>query len=450
MASLDQIKTIVLVMMENRSFDHMLGYRGFPSLNLGVDGQRDDVAWKSAVANIDNINGQTQEPFPNTNPYSLPPGFDPPHQREHVTTHLGDLTNAIYSMDGFIKAIPTKVSSIPNDRRLVMSYYGAKEAPMSDFLANNFTICDKWFSALPSGTQPNRLMAMSGISMIDSNATPLPAQELVYDWLDRNNISWCVYHQGVPFFTMMLKWVGRILLSDNFRPFSRFESDMANTPPAKRPKVVFIEPDYGDCPHFGRSTDDHAPSGISDGQEFLMQVYNAVTASPSFWRSSLTVISYDEHGGFFDHVSPPLVRTDSPPGASYPSFASLGVRVPGYIISPFVTQGVIHNLFDHTSVLKLIGERFGPNGKYSNVVDNRAVENLSAALDFSNPIFNSPPAPSMDAYIRAVPPPDRTRVEVPAIDTELKEGFRDGIEEMKRQGAGPQHPKFGPLLAQVP
>jgi phospholipase C len=450
MANLEKIKTIVLVMMENRSFDHMLGYRSLPPLNIPLDGQRENAAWKNAVANVDTINGRAQEPFPNLNPYSLPSGFDPPHQRTDVAMHLGDFVNGVYAMNGFIKAIPAKVSSNPNDRRLVMSYFGAAEAPITEFFGNNFSICDRWFAALPSGTQPNRLMAMSGISMIDSNQTPLPSQELIYDWLDKNRISWCVYHQGVPFFTMMLKWVGRILLSDNFRPFSRFESDMANTPPAKRPKVIFIEPDYGDCPHFGRSTDDHAPSGISDGQEFLMQVYNAVTASPSFWKNSLTVISYDEHGGFFDHVSPPLIRTDPPPGVNYLPFTSLGVRVPGYLISPFVKQGVVHNLFDHTSVLKLIGERFGPKGKYSSAVDNRPVESISAALDFTNLMLNAPPAPPMDAYIHAVAPADRTRVEVPPMDTELKKAFRDGIDEMKRQGAGTQHPKFGSLIAQVP
>ena len=181
-----------------------------------------------------------------------------------------------------------------------------------------------------------------------------------------------------------------------------------------------------------------------------MQVYNAVTASLSFWKSSLMIVSYDEHGGFFDHVSPPLVRTDPPPGCNYAPFTSLGVRVPAYIISPFVKPGVVHNLFDHTSVLKLLGERFGPNGKYSNFVDNRAVESLSSALDFTNPLLNPSPAPSLEPYIQSVPPPDSARVEIPPVDTDLKKAFRDGIEEMKRQGAGPQHPKFGNLLAQVP
>ena len=449
MPELDKIKTIVVVMMENRSFDHMLGYRALPPLNAPLDGQKEDPAWKKQFTNVD-MGGDEIAPFLNTNPYSLPPKFDPPHQRENVTAQLGELNNGGYPMNCFIRAIPAKVSADPNVRKLVIGYFGAKEAPMTNFLADNFTICDRWFASLPSGTQPNRLMAMSGISMIESNATPLPSQDLVYDWLDANNISWCVYHQSVPFFAMMLRWVPRVLLSDHFRPFDTFEADMANTPPSKRPKVVFIEPAYGDSPHLGRSTDDHAPSGISDGQEFLMQVYNAVTASPSFWRSSVTIVAYDEHGGFFDHVSPPMIPTNPPPGASYPQFKSLGVRTPGFIISPFVKPGVCHNLFDHTSILKFIGEKFGPNGLYSPVVDARPVESLSVALDFSAPINVSPPGPSMDAYIHAVPPADPQVAEIPPADNELRQSFRDAINEMKRKGAGADHPKFGTLLSQVP
>lgn len=449
MPALDKIKTIVIVMMENRSFDHMLGYRSLPPFNGDVDGQKDDPAWLREFANKD-AGGQGVQSFHNTNPYSLPDKFDPPHQRTDVAKHLGELQNGSYLMDGFVGAIPTKVSTRPEERRLVMGYFGAKEVPMTDFLANNFTVCDRWFSSLPSGTQPNRLMAMSGISNIDSNQIPLPRQELVYDWLDRNNISWRVYHQGIPFFAMMLHWIPRILSNKHFRPFNQFEPDMANTPPAQRPQVVFIEPAYGDCPHLGRCTDDHAPSGVSDGQEFLMQVYNAVTASQSFWKRSVTIVTYDEHGGFFDHVSPPLIPTVPPPGTNYPPFKSLGVRTPAYVISPFVKQGVAHNLFDHTSILKFIGDKFGPNGLYSPVVDARPVESVSAALDFANPINISPAGPSMDAYIHALPRPDPLLAEIPPKDTELRQTFRDAIDEMKRQGAGAGHAKFGTLLSQVP
>src|SRR6266568_776317 len=124
----------------------------------------------------------------------------------------------------------------------------------------------------------------------------------------------------------MLRWVRRILTTDNFRPFTSLKIDLESTPPSKLPQVIFVEPTYGDAPHFGHWTDDHAPSGISNGQEFLMQIYNAVTSSLSFWNRSLTFVGYDEHGGFFDHVSPPLITTNPPPNATYDSFLSFGPR----------------------------------------------------------------------------------------------------------------------------
>jgi phospholipase C len=448
MADLNDIKTIVVVLMENRSFDHMLGYLSLPPFNrTDINGQCLDAAWLAQFANPDA--GQTFQAFHNDQPYYLPVGFDPPHQRENVANHLGALANGQYAMNGFMSAIPQNVSADPDDRRLVMGYFGADEVPINDFVAKNFTICDRWFCAVPSGTQPNRLMAMSGTSVIESNATPLPDQQLLYDWLDDHGISWRVYHQGIPFFTMMLRWVPRILAGGNFRPFDQLKSDLESTPPGELPQVIFVEPTYGDAPHFGHSTDDHAPSGVSNGQEFLMQVYNAVTSSLAFWKRSLTIISYDEHGGFFDHVSPPLIGTSPPQNASYDAFTSLGLRIPGFLVSPYVKAGAcVHNTFDHTSVLKLIGLKFG-GGSYSDEVNGRQVENLSAALSFDVPIMTPVPAPAINDYLAKQPKANPFDVTVPAPQAELQQAFREGTAEMKRQN-GEAHPTFGPLLRQVP
>jgi phospholipase C len=354
-------------------------------------------------------------------------------------------------MNGFVSEIPPDVSTNPNHRRLVMGYFGANEVPTNHFFASNFTICDHWFCAVPSGTQPNRLMAMGGATAIESNQTPLPSQDLVYDWLDRQGISWRVYHQGIPFFTMMLHWVPAILLDGNkFRDFRRLKTDLESTPPSQLPKVIFIEPQYGDAPHIGRSTDDHAPDGVADGQEFLMQVYNAVTSSLAFWNRSLTFVGYDEHGGFFDHVSPPLLQTNPPDGAKkYDPFLSLGPRTPAYIISPFVkASACVNKAFDHTSVLKFIAEHFS-DGSYSAAVNARPVESLSAALNFDSPILTPPPIPPTADYLSRRPPVNPYAVTVPPPKTELQQAFREGISEMKRQG-GDTHPTLGPILQQVP
>ena len=288
---------------------------------------------------------------------------------------------------------------------------------------------------------------MSGFTMIDINHDILPSQDLVYDWLNRQGISWRVYHQEIPFFSIMPKWLPSILFSSNFKCFEDLESDIRNTPPNQLPQVIFVEPTYQDAPHTGTATDDHAPDGVSNGQEFLMQVYKAVTASPDFWRGVLLVVDYDEHGGFFDHVPPPLIETAAPDGATWSAgtFKSLGVRTPAFIISPFVQAGsVSHNLLDHTSVLKLLAERFG-GGSHSPQVDHRPVGSISHLLDFTNPVIPAPAPPVMDAYLASRPtaPPG---VVTPPTDTALQQAFSNVIANMKQQGADASHPKFGQLL----
>ncbi|MGH2913296.1 MAG: alkaline phosphatase family protein, partial [Solirubrobacteraceae bacterium] len=300
---------------------------------------------------------------------------------------------------------------------------------------------------LPAGTQPNRLMAMSGVTTIDTNRTILPPQELVYDWLTKRGVTWRVYHQGLPFFTLMTKWIPEMLGSNHFRPFLALEEDLNNTPPDDMPQVLFIEPTYTDAPHLGRSTDDHAPSGVSDGQEFLMQAYNAVTTSLDFWRGALMIVTYDEHGGFFDHVAPPPIATNPPRPGLYPPLHSLGVRVPAYVVSPFVRPGAVsHLLFDHTSILKFLGERFG-QGSYSAVVDVRPVKSVAEVLE-SNAVTSPPPAaPALHDYLSLRPSvPTAT---VPNNGTPLEKGFQHAVGEMRRQGADQNHPKFGPLLKQI-
>jgi phospholipase C len=447
MSDLNSIKTIVIVMMENRSFDHMLGYLSLaPPGRTEVDGQSLDPAWLLRFTNYDN--GLAIQPFHSSNPYTMPPDFDPPHERSNIAAQIDPRQDDSFPLNAFVSAIPPKVSATPAVRELVMGYFGADEAPINDFFAQNFTICDRWFCSLPAGTQPNRLMSMSGFSLIDVNQTPLPDQELVYDWLNQQNISWRVYHQEIPFFAMMPKWLPSILFNDKFRCFEDMESDLLNTPPDQLPQVIFVEPTYQDAPHTGTSTDDHAPAGISDGQEFLMQVYKAVTASNAFWQSTLMIIDYDEHGGFFDHVPPPLIPTNPSDGAKWSvPFKSLGIRTPAYIISPFVKAGAVcHNLLDHTSVLKLLGEKFN-NGSYSPEVDSRPVGSVSHVLDFTSPIMPAPAPPALDVYLSKRPPaPAPGVVTTPPLDTPLQQAFSDVIASMKQHGADASHPKFGQLL----
>jgi phospholipase C len=435
MASLDPIKTIIMVMMENRSFDHMLGYLSLSPFNTKeVDGLSNDPSWLAQFTNYDS--GQAIQPFLNTDPYDMPGDFDPPHERPNMAGNLGTLQGNVYPMNGFVSSIPSSVSTNQDVRNLVMSYFGAEQVPMSHFFAQNFAICDRWFSAIPAGTQPNRLMSMGGDTMIDVNHDILPHQDLVYDWLTSRGVSWRVYHQGIPFFTMMLDRIPDILAHNLFRSFGDLAGDLMNSSPDELPQVIFVEPTYQDAPHLGFATDEHAPSGVSNGQEFLMQVYNSLINSP-FWQNALMIVNYDENGAFFDHVSPPTIPTAPQAGAVWKdmsSFVSLGPRIPAYVISPFVKPGsVYHGILDHTSVLKLVAEKFDPKRSYSTEVDSRQVKSISDILNFDNPIVNAPSAPALNTYL-AERKPAPSGATVPTPNTNLQKGFQQAVANLKKMG----------------
>src|ERR1700736_381490 len=382
MTALDLIDTIVIVMMENRSFDHLLGYLSLPEY-----GGRSDV---------DGLKSEMMNPFDGVDykVYRLPSGqlklpADPPHERPYITTQLlGNPTpnGAIassppYPMSGFLKSysevpgIDLKSSPIP------MGYHAGTDLPATDFFANQYCICDRWFAPIPTGTQPNRLMAMSGEALSDINQKLiLQKQKLVYDWLTERNIRWRVYHEGIPFFMLMDGWHLKILIDSHFRDFDDFQGDVALESDDTYPQVIFIEPRYADAPHVEAPTDDHPPTPIINGQHFLLKIYSALIGNPDRWSKTVVIITYDENGGFFDHVSPLPIVTKPPSGANYPPFLSTGPRVPGIIISSLVQPAsIFHDDLDHTSILKFIAKKFG-DGKYSPAVDARPVKDLTGAL----------------------------------------------------------------------
>ncbi len=400
------IKTIIVVMMENRSFDNLLGYLSLPDCGRSdVEGLGKGENWETTFAS--KYEGNAYLPFPIEDPYD-PIDADPPHERGPIALQMGVPVDGVFPMDGFVTNYanaPGAHRPVPGGQPPVMGYYTKEHAPVTAFLAENFAICDHWFSSLPAGTQPNRLMAMSGTTQIDVNTVPLPEQELVYDWLDQRGINWRSYHVELPFYAMMLSRIPAILGGGRFRKFEEFLGSASADAPDDYPNMIFVEPAYTDAPHIGPGSDDHAPSAILGGQQFLLEVYRAATADPDKWKNTVMIVTYDEHGGFFDHVSPPALRTDPPPGASYAPFETLGVRVPAFVVSPFVRPGsVFSGRLDHTSILKFIGEVFDPDGHYSDIVDNRAVGSVMDVLEDASPVEEAPVINSLEDYLRQEAP----------------------------------------------
>jgi phospholipase C len=372
---LSRVRTVVIAMMENRSFDHILGYLGLPDSGHPLAARIEGIRHAQTYYAHD-----TYQPRPITSP-SLTP--DPPHERENIDTQINSILGP---MHGFAQSYS---NAFPNaDPRRVMEYCINGYLPTSDFLARNFALCDSWFASLPASTLPNRLMAMSGYALVDHTPSGYfqttqdlfrdNPDDLVYDWLTSRGVSWRVYLGGYSFFFMQMPRIlklyeGDVQVQNLFRPLDRLIEDFRS---GDLPQVVFIEPLYQDDYRRGNAaaSDDHPPASL------------------------YAFITYDEHGSFFDHVRPPALPTSPPPQAFYRNgFSTLGVRVPAIVVSPFVQPASLcEQLLDHTSILKFLGEKFN-SGKYTDLVDNRAVQSASVVLD-DNLLAKGAlaPPPSMD------------------------------------------------------
>lgn len=368
------IQTIIFCMLENRSFDHMLGYLSLEG-TLAVEGLRADPVWQAGWINTGNGNPYRLNRLQATDRID-----DPPHGSVRIKQQMETPAQAHPNMGGFVQAYldsrepdasaRKKPLSNPPDR--VMGYYTSSAVPTFDFFARNYCVCDHWFTPLPLGTQANRLMAMAGESKVADNEFGLPYQPLVYDWLKRNRIKWRVYQSGdfFPFFALMDRWafhiVGEVFQKKgNFTRFHRFADDWKNA--ASMPPVIFVEPEYSDGPRKAPN-DDHPPTMVGGGQALLRELYEALIGNEERWARTLLIITYDEHGGFFDHVSPLRVRGK----AGGEVFETTGPRVPAFLVSPMVEPGSVYSEnLDHTSFLALLAERFTPGHGYSAAVNER-------------------------------------------------------------------------------
>ena len=255
-------------------------------------------------------------------------------------------------------------------------YYDGADVPVYDHLAGEFAVCDRWFASVPGATLPNRLYALCGVAAGSrddrpSYVPPLYHQPSFVRHLDAHRISWRWYsfdpgtlrladaryrlghHQRFGYFSKTgLPWKTVFDISCDPKIASFLEDAADGT----LRSVSWIDPAFTNFNPLGFPVnDDHPMADIKDGQDLVLAIYDALAASPQ-WESSLLVIVYDEHGGFYDHVPPPEAADDEPQ-----MFGSYGVRVPAIIVSPWIEpRTVSHTLFDHTSIIKTILLRFCP------------------------------------------------------------------------------------------
>lgn len=332
--NLRKIDNIVVLLMENRSFDHMLGY-------LKLEGGRADV--DGLTPGLSNRYGQKSYPIHHLNHTALRSNQDPCHSGQCVTDQLKN------NGGGFVN---NYVKTHPNDpeRDLVMGYYNKNELLTHDYLAAEFTLCDRWFSSVPGATWPNRLYAATGRAngSKDNKTVPIYNLPSFVRHLDGQKVTWGWYSDN--FFGATLNLTDSKYRSHSNYNLNDFYQQAAD---GSLPKVCWIDPIFVNTGGEIAANDDHPPADVRHGQELVLNIYHALVSNPEQWQKTLFVIVYDEHGGFYDHVAPPAAPDD------LPSFRSYGVRVPAILVSPWVPQRkVVSTLFDHTSIIKTILLRF--------------------------------------------------------------------------------------------
>ncbi|KAK4268040.1 hypothetical protein QN277_024745 [Acacia crassicarpa] len=343
-ATASPIKTIVVLVQENRSFDHMLGW--MKSLNPEIDGVTGSES--NPVSTSDP--GSNRVFFGEKSVYVDP---DPGHSIQDIYEQV---FGEPWSEASAAKKLPPKMEGfVQNAARqkegkemveAVMNGFNPGKVPVYEELLKEFAVCDRWFASMPASTQPNRMYVHSATSHgLTSNDTKkliggMP-QKTIFDSLDENGLTFGIYFQTIPS-TLFYRNLRKLKYIGNFHQFDlTFKKHCEE---GKLPNYVVVEQRFWDLLVIA-GNDDHPSHDVSKGQQFIKEVYEALRSSPQ-WNEMLFVITYDEHGGFFDHVPTPVTGVPSPDGIIGPDpykfqFDRLGVRVPAFFISPWIERGTV-------------------------------------------------------------------------------------------------------------
>jgi phospholipase C len=359
------IKHIVILMMENHSYDNKLGMLNRP----GADGF---TIGSNGLPTASNpyANGKVQHAFRMPTTCQLT-GYP---TQEWVQCHIqyDKGTN-----QGFVESLSGPVA---------MGYWQREDQPFYYDMCLTFPIADQYHCSVLGQTFPNRryLMAATSLGMVDDTfPSGYPANGTIFDLLDAHKITWKNYYSTTPttllFPSLYFENFGHKVL-----PLGEFFVDAAT---GNLPGYCIIDPDYS-------THSEEDPQNIAVGEAFAYQVIQAVMSGPE-WESTLLIWTYDEHGGYYDHVPPPNaippddIPPDVPPNEVYDGFARYGFRVPCAIISPWARANYIsHKVFDHSSICKLVETKWNlPAMTYRDA----NAHNMLDMLDLKRPAFLRPP-----------------------------------------------------------
>ena len=359
---LDKLKHIVVLMMENRSFDHMLG--SLKAVDSRIDGITDQLS------NLDTT-GAAVRPVPLAEfQGQLDP--DPDHHFPAVDLQIfgGDTSpNRVATMQGFVKSYFNQQRDSKHSQK-IMYYFKKEDLPVLTTLALEFAVFNRWFASIPGPTICNRAFAHYGTSFgrVDMNLLYLNEPfKSIYDRLINANPRHTakLYYYDTTSSTMEVT----NLLEHQPELFGTYPQFLKDCSKGTLPDYSFIEPNFNDHDSDSGSevaNDQHPDHNIQAGELFIAQVYNAIKQNASLWESTALLIVYDEHGGIYDHVVPPdcvkdqFTASANDTGTGMPFlFDRLGVRVPAILISPWIPKGtVVDRTFDHASIPATITKYF--------------------------------------------------------------------------------------------
>ncbi|KAF8390663.1 hypothetical protein HHK36_025190 [Tetracentron sinense] len=351
-AAQQPIETIVILVLENRSFDHMLGWmkKSVNPLINGVTGKE-----------CNPLSTKTQQSqsicFTDDAEFVDP---DPGHSFQAVQEQVFG-SSLIPTMSGFVEQALTMSQNLSET---VMKGFRPESVPVFASLVREFAVFDRWFSSIPGPTQPNRLFVYSATSHGSTShvkkqlAKGYP-QKTIFDSLHENGVDFGIYFHNMPT-TLFYRNLRKLKYTFKFHQYNlKFKKHARE---GKLPSLTVIEPRYFDIKGLP-ANDDHPSHDIANGQKLVKEVYEALRSSPQ-WNESLLIITYDEHGGFFDHVKTPYVNVPNPDGNTGPApyffkFDRLGVRVPTIMVSPWIKRGTAirgpkgptpNSEFEHSSI----------------------------------------------------------------------------------------------------
>jgi phospholipase C len=423
-------------MLENRAFDHMLGF-------AGIQGTDPKTGQATSVSDLTH-GGPFENPNPNANPVDTevavvsPADFtlsnqapDPGHEFNNALLQLcgyqrdegGNVILPSYppggpyppiNNTGFIASyfglFPVSGNTPnTNDPQRIMKCFTPDQLPVLTSLAREFAICDQWFSSIPGPTWPNRFFihaaSSGGLDDSPSSFDVFSSSFLngyrfengtIYDRLEDACFDWKVFMGDEFPQVFAISGMTDRRLEGHFEDFDEFAEEI-NDPDYSVP-YTFIEPNYGNVlpttpEDFTCGTSQHPLDDVTRGERLIKSVYETIRNSPH-WNDSLLLVTYDEQGGFFDHVNPPSTVS---PGDTISdetnnhhnfNFEQLGIRVPAIAISPLIPKNMVdHETYDHTSLLATVEKMFG----FSSLTNRDAQANpLDHLFSLSTPRGDAP------------------------------------------------------------